>query len=453
MTNRTELAVLGGSPAVPACPEPRAPWPRITKEDADYVASVLQHTQPIIGSDSQEIVHLENEWCHTINVPYCRAVGSGTAALHMALWAAGVGPGDEVLVPAYSFNASAMAVLHAGAIPVFVDILRDSYNMNPDLIESHTTDRTKAILVVHLNGLPAEMNRITEIAGRRDLALIEDCAHAHGAAYHGQKVGTFGDAASFSLNGAKNLPAGEGGLFATQHESYYERSRALWMGVTLAAQRESEKYPLFTLGYNYRCSLMTAALARRQLLRMDELNALRQANCERLSEQLHEIPGVIPPVVPEDRTHVYHMYRVRFDPNDAGRSVPPDEFRAKVVAALGAEGVLCRSWMNWTLPELAVFSRPEEFEKEYPWRRTWHPDRQYSADDCPEARRLVRETAVVADAPTAAGPEVIDALAAGFRKVLSRIDDVMRLDISEDLTSGELASCDAIRQELSLGIQ
>jgi len=116
MTKLDELAVLGGSPAVLACPEPRAPWPRITKQYADYVASVLQHTQPIIGSDSQEIVQLENEWCARINVPYCRAVGSGTAALHLALWAACVGPGDEVLLPAYSFNASAMAVLHAGAI-------------------------------------------------------------------------------------------------------------------------------------------------------------------------------------------------------------------------------------------------------------------------------------------------------------------------------------------------
>ena len=450
MNNRDELAVYGGNPAVPESLQPRTRWPRITEEQAARVADVLRNTQPIIGCDSQEIVLLEDQWRRYIDTPYCRAVSSGTAGLHMALWAAGVGSGDEVLVPAYSFTASALSVLHAGAIPVFVDIQPDTFNIDPQLIESEITPRTKVILVVHHNGLPADMDEISAIAGRHELAVVEDCAHAHGATYQGTRVGTCGDAASFSLNGAKNLPGGEAGLFTTKHESYFGRADGLWLGVTLAAAHERQKYPLATLGYNYRCSLLAATLARLQLENLDDLNSMRQENCQRLSEQLGELPGVIPPKVPAGSTHVYHMYRVSFDPAAAGLDVSPSEFRNRVVAALGAEGVLCRSWMNWTLPELPIFCQPEEFEKDHPWRRTWGPERVYSPGDYPEARRTVQQTAVVADAPTAVGPHVIDAFAEGFRKVFSRLDDVMRIELNDDLASGELASCEAIRAALRL---
>jgi len=447
MKKQEPLAVFGGKPVIVASTK-LTRWPLISQEEAQQVAAVLQGA-PIFGCDSDQVVQLENQWLRYVGAAYCRAVGSGTAGLHMALWGAGVGPGDEVLLPAYSFMASALVILHVGAIPVFVDVHRQSYNINPALIESQITPRTKALMVVHLAGLPADMDEISAIAHRHGLAVIEDCAHAHGATYRGEKTGSLGDAASFSLNGVKNMVAGEAGLFTTRHRSYYDRAEGLWLRVTLGAPRESEKYPLATLGYNYRCSVVAAALAREQLKRLDELNAVRRRNCERLSAQLCNIPGVIPPAVPEDRTHAYHMYRVRFDPRALGLDVNPAEFRAKVVAALAAEGVLCRSWMNWTLPELPIFARPEEFERSYPWRRTWGPDRVYCAADYPEARRMVEETAVVADAPTAISPEVIDLLAEGFRKVFSQIGDVARMDLSEELIRGELANCDAIRRELS----
>ena len=334
----------------------------------------------------------------------------------------------------------------------FVDVDPQTYNLDPVAIEDQITPQTKALIVVHLAGLPADMDEINAVAERHGIAVIEDASHAHGAAYKSRMAGTLGDAASFSLNGAKNLPAGEAGLFTTPHRSYYERAEALWLSVTLAAPSESEKYPLATLGYNYRCALVAAAMAREELKRLDEHNANRQANCERLAEQLQDIPGVIPPVVPQDRTHVYHMFRVRFDPRAVGLDVAPTEFRAKVVAALAAEGVLCRSWMNWTLPELPVFARPDEFERLHPWRRTWPSDRTYHAGDYPEARRIVEETAIVPDAPTALGPEVIDRLAEGFRKVFSQIDAVMSLELTDKLAGGELASREAILRELNVSV-
>ena len=448
MSETEKLAIFGGQPVLLESTE-CSHWPLIRSDEAEGVATILG-SETLIGSDSEQVVQLENEWCRYIDVPFCRAVGSGTAGLHMALWGAGVGPGDDVLVPAYSFMATALAVLHAGAAPVFVDVDAQSYNLNPALIEDRITPRTKALIVVHLAGLPADMDLITAIAARHGIAVIEDAAHAHGATYKGRKTGTLGDAASFSLNAAKNLPAGEAGLFTTPHRSYYDRADGLWLGVTVAAPRESEKYPSTTLGYNYRCAVVAAALAREQLKRLDELNGMRQANCERLAEQLSDIPGVIPPTVPQDRTHVYHMFRVRFEPGALGiEDVQPREFRAKVVAALAAEGVTCRAWMNWTLPELPVFARPAEFERSHPWRRTWPSDRTYSATDCPEARRVVEQTVLLPDAPIALGPQIIDRLAEGFRKVFSQIDEVMRLQLTDKLASGELASGEAIREELA----
>ena len=443
-----KLAAFGGNPIVPRSMK-LTRWPRIEPNEIENVVTVLQ-SEPIIGSDAEPIVQLENEWSGYIDVPFCRAVASGTAGLHMALWGAEVGPGDEVLVPAYSFMATALVVLHTGASVVFVDIDPKTYNLDPTLIEEKITPRTKALIVVHLGGLPADMDEISAIAKRHNLAVIEDAAHAHGALYKGRKTGTLGDAASFSLNGAKNLPGGEAGLFVTRHQSYSDRVQGLWLPVTLAASSESEKYPLATLGYNYRCSLVAAALAGGQLKRLDELNAVRRANCERLAEQLRQIPGVIPPEVPEDRTHVYHLFRVRFDPQAAGVDIRPNEFRAKVVAALSAEGVMCRSWMNWSLPELPIFSKPNDFERLHPWKRTWSKDRTYDCTEWPEANRMVGETTVVADVPTSTGPEAVDLLAEGFQKVFSQIDTVMQINLTEKLASGELATSEAVRQELQV---
>ncbi len=409
-----KLAILGGESVVSESTK-CSRWPRFTIGEAERIGAILC-SDTIIGSDAEPVVQLENEWCRYLDAPFCRAVSSGTAGLHMALWSAGIGPGDDVIVPAYTFTAAALAVLHAGAAPVFVDVDLESYNLDPARIEDRITPRTKALMVGHLGGLPADMDPVIAVAKRHGIAVIEDAAHAHGATYKGRKAG----------------------LFVTPHQSYYDRAQGLWLSVTLAAPCEREKYPLATIGYNYRCSVLTAAVAREQLKRLDE--------------RLRDIPGVIPPTVPEDRTHVYHMFRVRFDPRAAGVDVTPREFRAKAVAALTAEGVVCRSWMNWTLPELPVFARPDGFERLHPWRRTWPSDRTYDPADGPQARRLVEETAIVPDVPTAVGPEMIDRLAEGFGKVFSQIDTVMQLELTEKLASGELASREAVCRELKLPI-
>ncbi|MFB3826605.1 MAG: DegT/DnrJ/EryC1/StrS family aminotransferase [Bryobacteraceae bacterium] len=438
-----QLAIFGGSPVMPQDIQ-RTRWPRWTAAEIEELGRVLQQEQ-LFGCDAPQVALLQQEWSQRVGVPYCAALSSGTAALHAGLWAAGVGPGDEVLVPAYSFMASALAILHAGAVPVFVDVQRHSHNLDPAQIARHVTPRTKALIVVHLSGLPADMDEINREARRYSIAVIEDCAHAPGATYKGRSTGSLGDAAAFSLNGVKNAVAGEAGLFTTRHKEYFERLDGLGLRVTLNAPREDSKYPLATLGHNYRCSVVGATLARGQLARIDELNRIRQQNCERLTAQLKEIAGVIPPEVPADRTHVYHMYRVRFDPQAIGVDGDPSEFRARVVAALACEGVLLRSWMNWTLPGLPVFSDPAAFEARFPWRRTWTSDRVYNPAEYPEANRIVQQTSMVAEAPTAVSSQVIDYLAAGFRKVFSQIDKVLTIRLSEPLSGGALANRDEIR--------
>ena len=446
MLARDELAILGGSPAMPEGIE-RSRWPRFSDQELDELCRVLREEQ-LGGGDAPQIISLEQEWRQRIGVEHCLAVGSGSDALHMALWAAGVERGDEVLVPAYTFLSGALTVLQQDAIPVFVDVKPDSYNIDPGQIEQHITSRTKAIIPVHLQGLPADMDEINSIAKRYGITVIEDVAHAPGAIYKGRPVGSLGDAASFSINMMKNLPAGEAGIFTTRHPDFLKRVDGLWLRVQFHQLREELKYPMATLGYNYRCSVPSATLARGQLARLDEANATRRYLCEKLTGQLKEIHGVIPPEVPLDRSHVYHMYRIRFDPKDAGINVSPAEFRSKVVAALGAEGVLCRPWMNWTIPSLPIFTKPEEFESTHPWKRTWPADRIYNPQDFPEATKIVEETSLVMEAPTAVNEQIIDYMANGFLKVFSRLDDVMKLDLPAELIDGGAAHLDEIRRLL-----
>ena len=446
MAVKERLAILGGRPAMPDGIE-RTRWPRFSDQELDELCRVIRQEQ-LGGCDAPAVTRLEEAFRERIGVDYCCAVGAGSDALHMALWAAGVGTGDEVLVPAYTFLSGALVVLHQGAVPVFVDVNPDSYNIDPAQIERHITSRTRAILLVHLHGLPADMDPINTIAKRHGIAVIEDAAHAPGAVYRDRPVGSLGDAAAFSINMMKNLPAGEAGVFCTCHRDYFERIDGLWLRVRFHQPREELKYPQATLGYNYRCSIVSAALASGQLARLDELNGTRKRLCERLSAQLDDIPGVIPPQVPADHTHAYHLYRVRFDPRQAGVAIEPATFRAKVVAALGAEGVLCRPWMNWTIPSLPLFTRPETFEARHPWRRTWPADRLYDPDDYPEATRVVRETSLVMEAPTAVSEQIIDHMAQGFGKVFSQLGEVMKLNLPPELADGGAAHLDEIRRLL-----
>ena len=339
-------------------------WPMLGAEDRAAVARVMDRGV-LSAAGAPEMKALEAEFAELIGAGWCLATNSGTAALHIALAAVGLGPGDEVIVPAFSFIATAQAVLHEGATPVFADV--DPRTFNIDLADAarRVTARTRAIVPVHLHGLPADMDEITALARAHGLTVIEDAAQAHGARYRGRPVGTLGTMAAFSLNSTKNLPAGEGGLFVTSDEALYARAaRVRFDGLDMPSKwdpvrpLDDETDSLATSrGWMYLPGELTSAIARAQLPRLAETTARAQRNGARLTERLRGLPGVETPVVPPDRTHVFHKYRVRLDPGRVGSTVA----RERLLLALRAEGVEAVLWQECALPHHPLFACREPY--------------------------------------------------------------------------------------------
>ncbi len=272
--------------------------PMIGAEEKEAVLQVLDSGMLAQG---ERVAAFEKAFADYIGVRHAVAVSSGTTALHLALLAHGIGPGDEVITTSFTFIATANSILYVGAKPVFVDIEPDTFCIAPNQIEARITPRTKAILPVHLFGHPAEMDAIVEIAGRHGLAIIEDAAQAHGAEYHGRKVGSFGTGI-FSFYPTKNMTTGEGGMVTTDDDTLAERLRLL------RNHGMPRRYVHEVLGYNFRMTDIAAAIGIAQLRRLDEFNRARIANAEYLSQHLHKV--VTPAVRPGVR-HVFHQYTVR----------------------------------------------------------------------------------------------------------------------------------------------
>ncbi len=318
MRTSAALAIAGGQPAV--APGSHARWPEITAADRAALTRVLDRGV-LWGPNAPEVTALEQEWAQYVRSRHCLLTNSGTAALHCAVVAAGIRPGDEVIVPAFSFVASPMAVLQAGAVPVFCDIDPSTFTIDPRLIEGHITERTRAVMPVHVHGLPADMAEIGAVAARHGLAVIEDAAQAHGATYRGERVGSLGDVAAFSLNGSKHLPAGEGGLFVSDDDEAAVAARRLAMfgeDTPPLGPDQTRSYWSHGLAWNYRSHELSAALARSQLRRLDDHVAGAQRNAEILSAGLTALPGLRPPEVPGDRTCVFYRYRLVIDPESSG---------------------------------------------------------------------------------------------------------------------------------------
>lgn len=272
--------------------------PLIGEEEKLAVLEVLESGQLAQGSRVQAFEEAFATYC---GVRYAVATSSGTTALHTALLAHGIGPGDEVITTPFTFIATANAILHAGAKPVFVDIEPDTFNINPAIIEGAITSRTKALLVVHLYGHPCDMPAITEITERHGLVLIEDAAQAHGAAYKGRKVGTWGTGC-FSFYPTKNLTTAEGGIVITGDYKVADRARLI------RHHGQRARYEHSVLGYNYRMTEIHAAIGLAQIQHLEEWNERRIQNAHYLTLHLR---GVVKPVVRANCRHVFHQYTVR----------------------------------------------------------------------------------------------------------------------------------------------
>jgi dTDP-4-amino-4,6-dideoxygalactose transaminase len=271
------------------------------------VGRVLDSCQFILGS---EVAAFEQEFATYCDAAECIALNSGTSALHLALLAAGVGPGDEVITVPFTFVASVAAVLYAGARPVLVDIDPRSFTMDPTAIEAAVTPRTKAILPVHLYGQPADIDPIMEVARRHGLVVIEDAAQAHGAKYRSRCVGSLGDIACFSFYPGKNLGAyGEGGAVTTSNREYACTIRRLrdW--------GQDRKYHHVLRGFNYRMEALQGAILRVKLRHLERWNEARRAIVGKYNQLLAGSSVERPAEMPWAR-HVYHLYTLRTDDRD-----------------------------------------------------------------------------------------------------------------------------------------
>lgn len=431
---KKKLAIVGGKRTVPEGLQIQ--WPVVTQEDKDAVMKVLDRNI-FWGPCAPEVVGLEKDFAEYIGAKYCIAVNSGTAALHIALVAAGVGPGDEVITSSFTFLSSATSVLHSNGIPVFVDIDPKTFNIDPKKIEEKICSKTKAIIPVHIQGIPADMNEINQIAKKHNLVVIEDACNAHGSTYHGKKTGNFGDMAAFSLNTCKNLPGGEGGLLITNNEKYRDDANMVRMFGELSKPGGlAREYNAYRLGWMYRTQEMPAAFARSQLKRLDKYNANAQRNGQYLSKQLAEIKGLIVPYVPEDRTTNYHKYRVRLNPSKLGIDMEDSKFRDLIMAALKAEGVEVSLWMKMPVPGQTIFQLKEGYGKGCPWNcQYYNKEIKYDIKDYPETVKLFNDSFNVCSVLYPIYPqklELIKYYAEAFHKVFENIEQAIerRSDLS-----------------------
>lgn len=283
--------------------------PLISEEENQAVQEVLCSGQL---SSGPRVKAFEEAFAAFVGCQYAVATSNGTAALSVALQAAGVTSGDKVITTSFSFIATANAIVHAGGIPIFVDIDPETYNISPTAIKEALREHpdARALLIVHLYGHACDMQAIMNLVRSKGLILVEDCAQAHGATYAGQPVGSFGHAAAFSFYATKNMTTGEGGMVTTSLAAVAERARKL------INHGRVEQYLHDEIGYNYRMTDLAAAIGLVQLRRLPEFNRKRQANAAYLSSRLAGVPYLRTPRTVPPAAHVYHQYTIRAENRD-----------------------------------------------------------------------------------------------------------------------------------------
>jgi dTDP-4-amino-4,6-dideoxygalactose transaminase len=288
--------------------------PHITQAEIDEVVDTLRSGWLTTGPKTKRF---EREFAQYVGVPYAVAVNSATAAMHLALDAVGLQPDDEVIVPAYTFTATAEVVIYFRARPVFVDVDPGTCNIDPAQLERHITPRTRAIMVVHIAGLSAEMDAILTVARAYGLPVIEDAAHAFPAKYRGQMIGTIGDLTAFSFYVTKTLATGEGGMLTTANAQYAERAAMMALhGISRDSWKRysaegSWYYEVLQAGYKYNMTDIAAAIGLHQLARSEWLLERRRAIAQRYTEAFSQLPEVETPPCPAHIEHAWHLYILR----------------------------------------------------------------------------------------------------------------------------------------------
>lgn len=402
-----KLAILGGAP-IRRRPFPE--WPSYqSKEESRAVLDALQSNSlcSAIGGEQTALFETEfSDWCGAVGGV---AVNSGSSALQVALAALGVGPGDEVIVPAYTFISSGTSVLMQGAIPVFADVCRETVNLDPESFRNCITERTKAVMPVHANGFPANMDNIMSIANAYGIKVIEDCSHAHGAVYKGIRVGSIGHVGGFSIQHKKILSVGEGGILVSQDQDLIEHARRFRdLG---GGSRQG------SLGPNLRMGELHLALARIRLGRVDAENEIRRNNAQILLEGVQDLPGLelVPNGTTEDVQGVYYNINMDFHSEEIGIS------RERFVEAMVAEGIPIQVGGYRSMNLLPVF----RFQQAWPYQlaENWNSIKEnqiYGEGICPVTEKFLSEGNLELKIHPPCGDREMDDTLAAMKKVLEQ---------------------------------
>lgn len=405
-----KLAIDGGKPTR----EKTWPaWPMVDEADVQAVADAVRSGQWSMNL-GHEVRDFEKEFAAYNGVRHAIAVNSGSSALQVALAALGIGAGDEVIVPTYTYVASANAALLVGATPILVDVEADTYNISPAAVEAAVTPRTRAIIAVHFSGAMADIEALKTIADKHNLAIIEDAAHSHGGRYDGKALGTFGTAGCFSFQASKNLNCGEGGCIITDDDNFAAHARAMMSNGRIQG---GAWYGHYLGGGTFRMTEMQAALLRSQLRRLAAQTKHRDENGRRLDAGLAQIEGLAPMNRREKQElHPHHLYMFRFDAEKFGMS------RARFLECMNAEGIPVGGGYAMPLHEQPLFSGNDLPE----WLQTFPaPHRQahdYSSVSYPNAERACAGEAVwLTQNVLLAAPEEMQDILAAAQKVRATV--------------------------------
>lgn len=325
--------------------------PLVGEEEVDAVREVLLSGMYVSGKKVQKF---EESFADYVGTKHAVAVSSGTAAIHIALACLGIGPGDEVIVPAMTFFSTATAVIHQNAVPVFADV-DENYCMDPESVEQEITAQTKAIIPVHYLGYMADMKSLMEIAQKNDLYIIEDCAQAHGAEYYGKKAGSMGKCGAFSFFATKNMTTGEGGIISTDDEEFAKTAKLVRTHGMI--NRDDH----VVLGYNYRMTEMEAAFGIVQLGKLDKFNELRIRNSEYILEKLKDLEWLVIQNLNPNIKHVYFWCPIRVDQQKLGKSV------SEFLEHLKSNGIGFRQRYQEPLYKQLMLLEKEAYPKQCPF--------------------------------------------------------------------------------------
>ena len=415
-TTQPTPSILGGDPVVTLDQVEANRWPIITSEDEHAVIDVLRSDNISIHPIVQI---LEADFKSLTNRKFALAHNNGTAGILAGLHAVGVRPFDEVIVPSATWWSSVMPVLHCGAVPVFAELEPDCLGLDPEDIERKITDKTKAIVVVHLFGMPSKMDEIMAIADKHGLKVIEDASHAHGAVYKGKPIGSFGDVSIFSLQGNKLCPAGEGGIMLCDDEEVWENAVRLGHYEKLLGLESKNKYFAATgFGFKFRMAPMSAALAHEQFKHMPKRNKKRNENCIYLSKQLQEL-GIETFMATEDVTRVYFEFLVRYDESKTGLPI------GDLAKALQAEGAHVAAPRYPLLHQQPVFTHGVWSKIARLPATEENPILTYDPADLPNTT-LGNGSLLKLPSFPSASKELLDQYAHAFRKVLAHANDIPR---------------------------